>query len=84
MHSLLHICCYLCMLITSFHGHSGTTTIALVPVPVAWSRGHSKLFLLITVLLLRYSAASWAGLWPLWPYFHFGDTGAPTFNCGVY
>ena len=41
-------------------------------------------FLLITVLLLRYSAAGWPGLWPLRPYLGFGATGAPTFNFGVY
>ena len=52
---------------------------------VSWCRGHSKLFfLLITVLLLRYSAAGWPGPWPLRPYLDFGATGAPTFNLGVY
>ena len=44
----------------------------------------AKSFLLITVLLLRYSAAGWPGLWPLRPYLDFGATGAPTFNLGVY
>ena len=43
-----------------------------VPVPVSWCRGHSKIFLLITVLLLRYSATGWPGLWPLRPYLDFG------------
>ena len=41
-------------------------------------------FLLITVMLLHYSAASWPGLWPLRPYLDLGATGAPTFNLGVY
>ena len=43
-----------------------------------------QFFLLITVLLLRYSAAGWPGLSPLRPYLDFGATGAPTFNLGVY
>ena len=55
-----------------------------VPVPVSWCRGHSKLVLLIKVLLLRYSAAGWPGPWPLRPHLDFGATGAPTFNLGVY
>ena len=55
-----------------------------MPVPVSWCRGHSKSFLLITVLLLRYSAAGWPGLWPLRPYLDFGATGAPAFNLGVH
>ena len=37
-------------------------------------------FLLITVVLLGYSAAGWPGLWPLRPYLGFGATSAPTFN----
>ena len=43
----------------------------------------AKTFLLITVLLLRYSAAGWPGLWPLLHYLYFRATGAPTFNLGV-
>ena len=43
-----------------------------------------QLFLLITVLLLRYSAAGLPGLWPLRPHLDFGATGAPTFNVGVH
>ena len=38
------------------------------------------MFLLITVLLLRYSAAGWPGLWPFRPYLDFRATGAPTFS----
>ena len=34
----------------------------------------ANFFLLITVLLLRYSAAGWPGLWPLRPYLGFGAT----------
>ena len=37
----------------------------------------AKLFLLITVLLQRYSAAGWPGLWSLRPYLDFWATGAP-------
>ena len=41
-------------------------------------------FVLITVLLLRYSAAGWSGLWPFRPYLDLRATGAPAFNLVVY
>ena len=46
-------------------------------------RPQQNFLLLITVLLLRYSAAGWPGLWPLRPYLDFGATGAPTFSLEV-
>ena len=42
------------------------------------------MFLLFTVLLRRYSAAGWPGLWPLRPYVVFEATGAPIFSSAVH
>ena len=44
----------------------------------------ANVVVLITVLLLRYSAAGWPGLWPLQPFLDLGATGAPAFNLVVY